>query len=136
MEALRHYRASFRPSAAPGARAEPAAILALSAVSAPSADEAERLATSVDLAWLRQGRGERGPLPSVEEARAYPYDHDEQTLVREARDRHFVGTHDQVAARLSALAASAEADEVMVLTMVHDHAARIASYSGLARALL
>ena len=133
--ALREYRAEFRPSKTAGARTEPAAILALSAVTAGSDEEAERVATSVDLAWLRTGRGERGPLPSVEEARAYPYDDDELTLVREGRQRHFVGTHAKVAETIGALATSAQVDEVMVLSMIHEHGARVASYRELARAL-
>ena len=132
--ALREYRGAFRPSSAPGARTEPAAILALSAVSAATDDEADRIAASVDLAWLRSGRGERGPLPTVAEAQAYPYD-DERTLVREGRERHLVGAHASVAERITALATSAEVDEVMVLTLVHDHDARVASYRGLASAL-
>jgi luciferase family oxidoreductase group 1 len=135
VDALREYRAAFQPSTAPGARIEPAAILALSSVSAATHDEADRLARSLDLSWLRSGRGERGPLPTVEEALAYPYDADEQTLVREGRDRHLVGAHADVAARISDLAARAQVDEVMLLTLVHDHQARVASYAGLARAL-
>src|SRR5690606_20844433 len=51
---LRHYRAEFRPSRF---FAEPYSILGLSALAAETDDEAERLAATLDLAWLHIGQG-------------------------------------------------------------------------------
>ena len=42
-------------------------------VAAETDAEAERLASSMDLNRLRRDRGQYLPLPSVEEALAYPY---------------------------------------------------------------
>ena len=69
IEALTHYRARFKPS---GWRATPHGILAVAAVAAETDAEAERLASSMDLNRLRRDRGQYSPLPSVEEALAYP----------------------------------------------------------------
>ncbi|MEA2937017.1 MAG: hypothetical protein QOC56_521, partial [Alphaproteobacteria bacterium] len=57
------YREQFKPSAT---RDRPYAILACAAVCADSDAEAERLATSLDLNWVRRARGEYLPLASPE----------------------------------------------------------------------
>ena len=62
--------AHFKPS---GWRATPHGILAVAVVAAETDAEAERLASSMDLNRLRRDRGQYLPLPSVEEALAYPY---------------------------------------------------------------
>ena len=47
-------------------------------------------------------------------------------------ERHIVGSPETVGEKLNALIKATQADELMVLTMVHDHAARIHSYDLLA----
>ena len=86
------------------------------------------------MVWFRQGIRDR-PLPSVEEALAYPYDEFEQAL-RVGSDAPLVlGGVARVRARLTALVEESGADEIMVLTLVHDHAARKRSYELVAEAL-
>ena len=51
----------------------PYAILACAVVCADSDAEAERLASTIDLNFVRRRRGEYLPLASPEEAAAYPY---------------------------------------------------------------
>ena len=70
VDAMTHYRARFKPS---GWRTTPHGILAVAVVAAETDAEAEKLATSMDLNRLRRDRGQYLPLPSVEEALAYPY---------------------------------------------------------------
>jgi luciferase family oxidoreductase group 1 len=126
VRALRAYRAAFTPSRA---HATPQAILAVSVVCAATDDEAEALASSLDLSMIRFGQGVRDlPLPSVEEAAGYRYDADEEVLRRLHRTRHIVGGVDRVRATLEALATGAQVDEVMIMTNVHDQAARRRSY--------
>jgi luciferase family oxidoreductase group 1 len=130
---LRAYRATFRPSAM---YAAPEAILALSVVCAETDEEAEDLASSVDLSTARFNRGIRDlPFPSVEEARAYHYDEQEESLRRLHRNRHIVGSPRRVADEVRSLVQASGADEVMVLTHVHSHEARRRSYTLLAEAL-
>jgi luciferase family oxidoreductase group 1 len=133
VRALRRYREEFVPSSR---RAEPWAILALGAICAETDEEAERLATSSELAmiWFLQGIRDR-PLPSVEEALAYSYAPHEEALRGSRQQRVLVGSPARVRDELHALVDASGADEVMVLTHVHDHAARKHSYELLAKAL-
>jgi luciferase family oxidoreductase group 1 len=130
---LRRYREAFVPSARLLA---PWAILALGVVCAESDREAERLASSGELAMVRFLQGIRDrPMPSVEEALAHRYDALEEAL-RAGRGSHvLVGGVARVRERLGALVEASGADEVMVLTHVHEHAARKRSYDLVAEAL-
>ncbi len=130
--ALRAYRRAFRPSAL---LAKPYGILALSVVCAESDAKAEDLATTVDLSTARIVRGVRDlPLPSVEEARAYRYDEQEEALRTFHRQRHVVGGPVRVREEIASLAQASASDEVMIMTHIHDHGARKRSYSLLAKA--
>ncbi len=131
VDALRLYRARFRPSTR---NAEPQALIATAVVCAETDAEADELARSFDLAWLRIRQGARGAYPSVAEATDYPYTGEERAFVRGNRERLFVGSPGAVHERLSRLAREAGVDEVMVLSMIHDHAARRRSYELLAEA--
>lgn len=74
-------------------------------------------------------------MPSVEEALAYRYDAEEEAL-RAGRGSHLlVGDVARVRDRLGALVEASGADEVMVLTHVHEHAARKRSYELVLQAL-
>jgi luciferase family oxidoreductase group 1 len=125
VHAMQLYREGFRPSPT---LAEPRAMLALSVICASTDEEAEALASSVRLRFLRMEHGERGPIPSVEEARAYPYTAIDLERLDAARERHQVGSPETVKERLEQLAAETGATEIMALTIVHDHAARRRSY--------
>lgn len=129
--AFRAYRDSFRPSAQ---FPQPSAVLGVAAVCAEAAEEADRLASTMDLAWLRIRRGEFLPLPSPETARAYPYSAFEREAVREYRSRTVIGTPEQVRAAIETLAADSGADEVMVVSNLYGHAERLRSYELLAQA--
>jgi len=129
VEAMMGYRSEFRASAA---RETPYAILACAAVCADSNEEAQRLASTVDLNFIRRRRGEYLPLASPEEASAYPYSAAERGLVGRNRARLFVGTKSQIREQLWPLIQATQADEVMVTTMIYDHGARRRSYELLA----
>jgi luciferase family oxidoreductase group 1 len=131
VEALTHYRRRFVPSRW---RAAPHGILAVAAVVADTDAEAERLATSMDLNRLRRDRGQYLPLPSVEEALAYPYTDAERASIARNRSRLFVGAPATVMQKLQPMIAESEADELMVITAVYDHDARRKSYALLADA--
>ncbi|MBV9077572.1 MAG: LLM class flavin-dependent oxidoreductase [Methylobacteriaceae bacterium] len=130
-DAFAAYRAGFRPSVW---RDRPHAILAVSAVAAETEAEAERLASSQDLSWLRRERGEYGPLPSPAEAAAVSYTDGERERVRRNRARMFVGRPDALRDRLAEFATALAADEIMVTSAIHDQEARRRSYALLADA--
>ena len=129
--AMRFYREHFRPSAL---RRRPYAILAVAAVCADTEDEAERLASTSDLAFVRRQKGQYLPLVSTEEAAAYPYTAQEREKIRANRGRLFVGTPEMLLDRLAPLVTVTGADEVMVTAGIYDHAARKHSYALLAQA--
>lgn len=130
-DAMVHYRAHFKPSRW---RETPHAILAIAVVMAETDEEANRLASSADLNRLLRDRGQYFPLPSVEEAQAYPYSDAERAHIARNRSRMFVGSPQTVMQMITPLIADTKADEVMVVTAVYDHEARKRSYSLLADA--
>ncbi len=127
--ACQAYRDGFQPSPQ---LPRPHLILTVAAVCAETDAAADRLATSLDLFWLRRARGRFEPIPSVEEALAYPYSEDERAFLAGYRQNLFIGSPETVRASLETLAARTGADEVMVTTNVHDHAERRRSYELLA----
>jgi alkanesulfonate monooxygenase SsuD/methylene tetrahydromethanopterin reductase-like flavin-dependent oxidoreductase (luciferase family) len=128
---MTHYRAHFKPS---GWRTTPYAILAVAVVAADTDAEAERLASSMDLNRLLRDRGQYRPLPSVEEALAYPYTESDRVAIARNRTRLFVGSPATVMTKLQPMIAASQADELMVITAVYDHDARKKSYSLMADA--
>ncbi len=124
------YREHFTPSAQFPA---PHTILGVAVVCAETTDRARFLASTMQLAWLRIRRGQFLPLPSPEEASAYPYSAAERDAVREYEALTVVGNVQEVRARLAAMAADCGADELMVVTNVYDHGERLRSYELLAR---
>jgi luciferase family oxidoreductase group 1 len=123
--AMRSYRERFKPSAW---RATPCAMLAVHVVCADSDAEADRLASTVDLNFVRRQKGEFHPLASPEEAAAYDYSPIDRERMRRNRQRVFVGSPATVRERLAPLVEATQADEVMITTMIYDHAARKRSY--------
>jgi luciferase family oxidoreductase group 1 len=129
--ALTHYRAHFSPSRW---QKTPRGILAVAVVAAPTDAEAEELAMSMDLNRLQRERGAYLPIPSVEEAKAYPYSESDRAIIARNRAKLFVGSPSTVLTRLMPLIAESQADEVMVVSAIYDHEARKRSYRLLAEA--
>jgi luciferase family oxidoreductase group 1 len=127
---MRMYRERYNRQ---GWRPEPWAILAVAVVCADTDAEAERLAASMDLNWLRRSQGEYHPLPSPEEAAAQLYTEADRVRMRANRARLFVGAPATVREKLAPLIEAAGADEVMVASAIFDHEARKRSYALLAQ---
>ena len=132
LPAARAYKEGFRPT--PGRLTRSHLILTVSVVCAETDAEADRLAASVDLMAVRRAHGQFLPIASVEDGLAYPYSPEERAFVEDFRTKIFVGSPRTVRARLEHLAAETRADELMVSTVVHEHAARRRSYALLAEA--
>lgn len=130
-EAMRLYRENFKPSIWLD---KPHAILGVSVVCAPSDEEAELLAATVDLAWFRIMRGERAPLASPENALALDLHEADREQMRRNRFRHAVGSPATVKARLEDLVAECQVDELIVTSNIFDHDKRKRSYGLLAEA--
>jgi luciferase family oxidoreductase group 1 len=115
--------------------AEPRVLAAAWALCADSDDEADRLAASARMVMLRARRGKFGPVPEVETAlrfidRRTRGGRPEPALSK----RMVVGSPARVRDDLDALAEAYGTDELLVLTVTHDHEARRRSYELLAQA--
>ena len=129
-EAMRLYRESFKPSPS---HDKPYAILGTHVVCADTDEEAERLAATVDLNTVRRAKGEMLPLASPEDALAFDYTPVDRARIAQSRTRISVGSPKTIMAKLGPLIAATQATEVMVTTMIYDHAARKHSYELLAK---
>lgn len=134
-EAIGLYREGFRPHPEiPGRLAAPHAALGVFALTAETEAEAWRLYKSRELWRLFRDSGRYPPLPSVEEAEAYPYSEAERAHLDRIRQTAIVGAPEQVKAKLEALAERHGAAELAILTPCHDPEARRRSYRLLAEA--
>ena len=124
------YRSTFQPARA---REWSEATVAVAVVCADTDADAERLAASVDVWRLGVEEG-RGPVPTVEEAAARPRSAFDRAKIAQNRKGLIVGGPQRVTDALCALAVDFEVEEVVVLTVCHDPAARLRSYELLARA--
>jgi luciferase family oxidoreductase group 1 len=125
------YREQFKPSAT---LAKPLAILAVHVVCADSDAEADRLASSADLNFARRRQGHFLPIPSPEEAAAHDYSPTDRAWIAENRARLVVGGKDKVLAHVKPLIEATKADELMITSMIYDHAARKHCYELMAEA--
>lgn len=127
--ALAAYREAFVPSRWQTA---PRSIVATAAIIGETDEQAKDLAASGALYFLRAGRGERDlPLPSVEEAKAYPYDDDERALLAQRAGAGVAFGPERARSVLGRLVEESGADELMVITLVHDPSERRRSYERL-----
>ena len=129
--AVRAYREHFRPSPQ---FPTPHVILGVAVVCAPTDKEADYLASSSDLAWVRRHQNVLLPFPSPEEASVYPYTAQDRAVVDANRARQFVGSPEKVVHLLRHAAETASADELMVTTVIYGKAERQRSYELLADA--
>lgn len=141
--AIEHYRANFQPSVY---RTEPESTLAIGVICADTQAAADRLHLSVKLLQRRIRMNDRRPVATPEEASrelearptppnplisftAGPLDEPESEF-----PRYIIGTPDKVRTELLHIANELEISELIVNTIVHDHTARLRSYSLLAEA--
>jgi luciferase family oxidoreductase group 1 len=128
--AFRSYRDRFQPSQY---LTQPYSLIAVSLTCAETDEEAERLASSVALAIVRLRSNQPIPFPSPEEALAYPYTPTERAAAKAYRtSTQIVGSPKTVRRELDRLVEATGADEVMVVSLIHSHAARVRSYELLA----
>jgi luciferase family oxidoreductase group 1 len=123
--ALEVYRSHFQPSES---LEEPRAMVGVNAFAAETDEEAARLFTSLQQAFLNLVRGHPGPIrPPVEgmEGRWSPA---ERAHVDRMTRVSVVGSPETVRRGLEALVASTGADELIVTGQIFDHEARLRSF--------
>ena len=128
-QVMRDYKRKYQPSPR---EAEAHALLTVFVICAETDAEAERRAMSVDLRRLNMDYGINSPVPSQQEAETRAYTDVERQRIAFHRRRVVLGKPDTVKAKLLALAAQFEADELMVITITGDYGTRLESYRLLA----
>ncbi len=128
-EIVARYRAEFTPSRTERA---PRVIAAVWTLCAESDDEARRLASSADMAFRLLQRGTLIPVSPVERAVRFLEEERARTAANPAvlprARRRVVGSPATVREKLEAVAREYGTDELMLVTITHDHAARRRSY--------
>jgi luciferase family oxidoreductase group 1 len=129
------YRSAFeaRPAATNGDElAAPYAMLAVSAVCAPTDEEADLLRGGAELHARRVAQGDPAvdlPLPIPIEALAeLGYAPTPVAVTPENWPRHLSGSPERIAELLGQLSKESNADELIICDLVGDHAARLRSY--------
>ena len=106
--------------------------VAVWALAADSEEEAQHLASSSRVTLLELRRGNLIPVPPPEKAQEYLRNVPKQH--QSGGRRAVLDTPAQVRARLEEVADAYGAEEVIVVTICHDHAARVRSYELIAEA--
>lgn len=125
------YRKSFRPS---DQFEKPHAILAVSAIVAPTDEEAQFLSGSQALSWALFHSGKIRKLVSPEEAAAHDYTEQERRIIENQSPLWIIGSPQTVRSEIERRAAEAGADEVMITTTMHSYDLRLRSFRLLAEA--
>lgn len=130
--AIETYQRAFVPSTY---RAAPEAMAAVGVICAETAEEAEYLGASVRLLQQRIRMGDRRPVAEPSAALRELGGAPMQGASGEEGEwpRYFVGTPEDVGRRLRAMAGDLHLNELVVNSIIWDHAARLRSYSLLAK---
>lgn len=131
LPALEAYRSRFRPSAQLD---RPYAMVGVNIIAAPSDAEARRLATTQQMSFANIFRGARGlSRPPIDDIETY-WTPMEKAQAMRMLARSIVGSPETVREGIAALVAETAADELIVVSDVYDHAARLRSFELIAAA--
>ena len=129
LQALQVYRETFKPSAQ---QATPYAMAGLHVVAADTDEEAKRLFTSTQQQFTNMVRNRRGKLqPPIDDIDSY-WTPQEKVQAESMMTYAIHGSPATVRRGLEAFVARTRADELMVVSAIYDHAARVRSYEILA----
>ncbi|WP_337172061.1 LLM class flavin-dependent oxidoreductase [Gemmatimonas aurantiaca] len=124
LPALRLYRERFKPS---HQLDRPYAMVGVNVIAADTDAEARRLATTQQMAFTNIFRGARGlAQPPIDDIETY-WTPLEKAQVGRMLARSIVGSRETVRAGLQALVEETGADELIVVSMIYEHAARLRS---------
>jgi luciferase family oxidoreductase group 1 len=131
LQALQIYRQHFEPSEQ---LAKPHAMVGVNIIAAETDKEAKRLATTQQMSFVNMFRGTRGlSQPPIDDIETY-WSPAEKIQAMRMLARSIVGSKETVRAGIEALVAETKADELMIVSDVYDHKARLSSYQLIAEA--
>jgi luciferase family oxidoreductase group 1 len=131
-EALRTYRTFFKPSKQ---LAQPHAMVGVNIIAAGTDAEARRLATTQQMSSTNMIRNNRGlSKPPIDDIETYWTPLEKLQVLRKLAVS-VVGAPETVRAGIDALLERTQADELMIVSDIFDHAARRRSYELIASAM-
>ncbi|RED61724.1 LLM class flavin-dependent oxidoreductase [Cohnella lupini] len=125
MPALEIYRSNFRPSESLD---KPRVMVGVSVTTAETEQEAKRLATSQQQAFLNMIRGRFSQLPPPVDSMDDLWSPHEEAALRKQFGYAVVGDPEQVKTRLQAVLDETDADELIIASQIYDHQARLKSF--------
>ena len=129
--ALQIYRATFKPSEQ---LRRPYAMVGVNIIAAPTDSEARRLATTQQMSFASIFRGARGlSQPPIDDIEAF-WSPTEKAQAMRMLARSIVGSPETVRDGIAKLVAETDADELIVVSDVYDHALRLRSFKLIADA--
>ncbi|MEA1013716.1 LLM class flavin-dependent oxidoreductase [Sphingosinicella sp. LY1275] len=132
MQALEIYRSRFKPSEQLD---RPYAMAGINVIAADTDAEAARLWTTQQMSFADLFSGRRGlSKPPIQDIEAYWSPH-EKAQAMNMLARSVVGSADTVRAGLQAFVAETGVDELMIVSDVYDHQARLRSVELIAEAM-
>jgi alkanesulfonate monooxygenase SsuD/methylene tetrahydromethanopterin reductase-like flavin-dependent oxidoreductase (luciferase family) len=103
-------------------------MVGVNIIAAETDNEARRLATTQQMSFANIFRGARGlSQPPIDEIEAY-WTPREKAQVLQMLQRSIVGSPETVRAGIDALIDETAADEIMIVSDVYDHSARLRSF--------
>ena len=125
LPALQLYRSRFKPSEQLD---RPYAMVGVNIIAAESDAEARRLATTQQMSFTNLFRGARGlGRPPIDDIETY-WTPSEKAQAQYMLARSIIGSPGTVRAGVEALVAETSADELMIVSDVYHHAARLRSF--------
>ncbi len=126
LSALEIYRSRFKPS---DQLDQPYAMIGVNIIAADTDDEARRLATTQQMSFVNLLRNETRGLsqPPIDDIERY-WSPLEKAQVSQMLSRSIVGAPDTVRDGIAALVEETGADELIVVSDVYEHAARLHSF--------
>jgi luciferase family oxidoreductase group 1 len=125
LQALETYRARFKPSRQLD---RPHAMVGVNIIAAETDEQARRLATTQQMSFTDLVRGTRAlSRPPIDDIDTY-WNGAEKMHAQRMLQRSIIGSPDTVREGIAALQAETGADELIVVSDIFDHAARLRSY--------
>lgn len=125
LPALDLYRRSFKPSEV---LENPYSMVGVNVIAADTDEKARKLATSMQLQFLKLIRNNPSPLdPPVERIEDF-WSPMEKAALDDRIGSSIIGSHKTVQKKLQAFLAETEADEMIINSQIYDHQDRLRSY--------
>ena len=123
--ALKLYRESFQPS---DTLKQPYVMACVNVIAADTNEQADHLATSLYTFFLNVVRGTSYPLQQPVDDLDAVWNEGEEHAVKQMLAYSFIGGADKVANEMQDFLNTTQVDEIMVVSNIFDHTARLRSY--------